>query len=102
MITAAILRPGNKEFVLEEINTDLSSMQKLLGGIMQRVVLAPGIIMWVHEEAKIMGEPACVVWQPEFGGKLVLCGTIVVTGREMANITKAKLNRAKLVLQPIG
>jgi hypothetical protein len=101
VITAAVFRPGARDFVLEEINTDLHSMQKILGGLIEKVVIAPGIRMWVGEEAKLQGRPKSVVWRFKGVPYIVLYGNVILTGAELVSISEKRLKMAKKIIQPI-
>lgn len=66
-----------------EITGDLSSMQRLVGGLIQPIDLADDVTMWVNEEGMILDLPynhLATTFCAIYGIETYLCGDVFLTG----------------------
>jgi len=72
---AVLCKPGEAARTVE-IAGDLPSLQAAVGGFIEELKLAPGIVAFVHDEGLLIGLP----WNRQLGPRTYVAGPFVVTG----------------------
>lgn len=86
MLAITLTAEGNKaeEIDLNEGESQLSTLQKAVGGYIEAVDLSDNLTMWVNEEGKLNGLPinaiATLLWEKHFGFTDVIVGDVIFTG----------------------
>jgi len=81
-MTKALIVQTNGEMQWADIETDLSTLNRLVGGYIELVYVNPGVHAYINEEGKILGLPINPVatFLSGLAGVDVLCGTAVFFG----------------------
>lgn len=75
-----IAEPG-KPAAVTDIDNDLKTLQKTVGGYIETVTLNDDIVLIVNEEGKLRGLPECrTLVNLDGGGMDTLVGTVIVAG----------------------
>lgn len=80
MKAKALIIPAEGPEELREIDTDLATLQGLVGGLIEPVPVAPGVHLWVNEEGTPLGLPFNLE-ASRISGRF-LRGTVVMLGQD--------------------
>ena len=80
-----VIKEAGKECREMYIENTLEELQKCVGGYIECVSIAPGVLLICNEEGCVIGkEYNCTVKAPEDGYEFVLYGDILFVGRDGA------------------
>jgi hypothetical protein len=79
-VPAGGLDPDNQPAIIAIENTSLDTMQKLVGGYIEAVTLAPGVIMYVNEEGLLRSLPPNRLIRRIDGAEIPVVGDAIIIG----------------------
>lgn len=86
-IRVIIKQPNEYPGHFAEIDNDLKSLQRIVGGLIETVPCAPRALIICNEEGKLLGLPPNFIYGSGF--KDVIMGTVIVcdgTGEELSDV----------------
>jgi hypothetical protein len=92
VIRVVVFRPGQRPSV-EEIDGDLESLQRLVGGYLELIALGGGLHMYCNEDARSLGLPQCCYVASVTD---VVRGTAIVYGMDVDGETERSLTDAEI------